>query len=402
MSNASPAALTTMQQRVLDLIDVDDVVAMTQALVRAVGQNPPGQEQATAEVLRELSAARGLEVEWDEVAPGRPNVSAILPGGDGPGLLLLGHTDVVPVGAGWLEDPFGGVVRDGRVCGRGTTDMKGGLAACVGAMHALRAAGVRLSGPVELAATVDEEENGLGIRHYLTSDRSRFAGCVVAEPTSMQTIVAARGAANCEITVTGLAAHAGDPSQGRNAIYGAASVIADLERWHHELASERHAMVGPATVNVGLVQGGVAASTVPAQARVVVDRRLLPGENGPEVLAELNARVAALDLESRGLHVSAAMDMWMPGFETQVDATLVECVERALAHAGGPGRPLGGWTAACDGGFVARDANVPCVVLGPGSVTEQAHRPDESVGVDELAVATRAYALAALELLGTD
>lgn len=391
---------TDLAQRVLDLIDVDDVVAMTSALVRVPGQNPPGEEQATAEALRGMCLARGLEVEWDEAAPGRPNVSAVLPAGAGPGLLLLGHTDVVPVGADWVEDPFGGVVRDGRVYGRGTTDMKGGLAACVGAMHALKAAGVRLSGPVELAATVDEEENGLGIHHYLTRDRSDFAACVVAEPTSLQTIVAARGAANYQITVTGLAAHAGDPSQGRNAIYGAAAVVADLERWHESLSAAAHPMVGPATLNVGVIQGGVAASTVPAQARVVLDRRLLPREDGPAVLAELTARVRALDLEARGLSVSVDMGMWMPGFETRTEDRVVGCVESALAAAGGPGLPLGGWTAACDGGFIARDAGVPCVVLGPGSVTEQAHRPDESVGVDELAVATRAYALTALELLG--
>lgn len=391
--------MTPLERRVLDLVDVDDVVAMTSALVRARGQNPPGEERATAETLRDLCAERGLDVHWDEAAPGRPNVSAVLPGGDGPGLLLLGHTDVVPVGSGWTEDAFGGIVRDGRVFGRGTSDMKGGLAACVGAMRALRAAGVRLSGPVELAATVDEEENGLGIHHYLTRDRSSFAGCVVAEPTSLQTIVAARGAANLEVTVAGVAAHAGDPSQGRNAIYGAAAVIADLEQWHGSLAAARHPLVGPATVNVGLVHGGVAASTVPAEARVVLDRRLLPGEEGPRVLDDLRSRVAALDLDSRGLRVSTSLDMWMPGFETPPDAALVAAVERALARAGGPGLGLGGWTAACDGGFVVRDAGVPCVVLGPGSVADQAHRPDESVGIDELAVAIRAYALTALDLL---
>ena len=147
--------MSSLEQRVLDLIDVEDVVAMTATLVRTPGQNPPGEEQAKAEVLRDLCSARGLEVEWDEAAPGRPNVSALLPGGDGPGLLLLGHTDVVPVGAGWTEDAVGGVVRDGRLFGRGATDMLGGLAACVGAMHALGSAGVRLSGPVELSATVD-------------------------------------------------------------------------------------------------------------------------------------------------------------------------------------------------------------------------------------------------------
>jgi acetylornithine deacetylase/succinyl-diaminopimelate desuccinylase-like protein len=104
-------------------------------------------------------------------------------------------------------------------------------------------------------------------------------------------------------------------------------------------------------------------------------------------------------LEDRGLMVELAMPMEMPAFETPADATLVRITDAALADAGGPRLPLGGWTAACDGGFVARDLGVPVVVLGPGSVTTQAHRADESVGVEELLIAARAYALTALRLL---
>ncbi len=391
--------ITDAEDEVLALLDIESIVALTQLLVRAPGENPPGDEAAKAELMAAACTAEGLDVEMTDVRPDRPNLSAVLPGGDGVGLLLLGHTDVVPVGGGWTEDPRGGVLRDGRIYGRGSTDMLGGLAACLFAMSAVRRSGARLSGPVELAATVDEEDLGLGIRHYLESDRSRFAGCVVAEPTDLRTIIAARGDAYVEIAVTGRAAHSGNPGDGANAVYGAAAVIADLEGWHSELATDAHPLVGPATWSVGQVRGGTGTSIVAAECRVMADRRLLPAESGPAVLEAVRRRVDRLELDRRGLTAEVTMPMDMPGFETAADDPFVRTVDTALQVAGGPGLPLGGWTAACDGGFVSREAGVPVVVLGPGSVATQAHRADESVGVDELLIAARAYTLLILRLL---
>ena len=397
----SPTArIGEAEQDVLDLIDLREIVELTQALVRAPGENPPGDEAAKAEILANACRDRQLSVALNDVEPSRPNVTATLRGGTGPGLLLLGHTDVVPVGDGWTVDPRGALVREGRIWGRGSTDMLGGLAACVVAMDALQRAGVELSGFVELAATVDEEDLGLGIRHYLaTGDRSSYAGCVVAEPTELQTIIVARGDAYVDVTVTGRAAHSGDPSAGANAVYGAAEVIADLERWHDQLAADVHPLVGAATWSVGQVQGGTGTSIVAAECVVSADRRLLPAEDADAVLEEVRARLGSLGLESRGLCYDVRMPMAMPGFETSAEDPFVVTADGALQAAGGPRLPLGGWTAACDGGFIARDAGVPVVVLGPGSVATQAHRTDESVAIDELLVAAKTYALLATRLL---
>ncbi|MEJ7754693.1 MAG: M20 family metallopeptidase [Candidatus Limnocylindrales bacterium] len=398
---APDGSVSAAEQTVLDLIDVNEIVELTQSLVRAPGGKPPGAEAAKAELLAAACTDRGLEATLTEVEAARPNVSATLTGGEAPGLLLLGHTDVVPAGEGWTVDPFGGVLRDGRIFGRGSTDMLGGLASCVVAMTSLRRGGVDLSGRVELGATIDEEDLGKGIRYYLaTGDRSSYAGCVVAEPTDLQTIIAARGDAYFEIRLAGRAAHSGHPSDGVNAIYGAADVIADLERWHGELTADSHPLVGPATWSVGRVDGGTGTSIVAAKCMVSADRRLLPSERSTEVLDAVRTRVSALGLHARGLVVDVQMPMDMPGFETPADHPFVRTVDGALQAAGGPGMPLGGWTAACDGGFVARDARVPVVVLGPGSVAAQAHRADESVGIEELFVAAKTYALLAMRLLG--
>jgi len=378
---------------------IDELAA---TLIRAAGQGEMGTEEITAQVLTEHAHRWGLDASSTIVAPQRPNVRIATPdAGTEPGLLLLGHTDVVPAGTGWRTEPYEPVIRDGRLYGRGAADMLGGLAACLVAMGALARAGVRLRGPVELAAVVDEEELGIGIRDYITDPANLMhAGCVVAEPTDLQTIVAARGASYIEIDVHGEAAHAGNPADGKNAIYGAAQIISDLEAWHQELAAHGHPLAGPATWNVGVVNGGVGGSMVPDHCRISADRRLLPGEDPAEVLTQVEHRIQALGLEARGLSTEVRMPMNMPGFETDSSAPLVRAAGEAVRTAGGPDVPVGGWTAACDGGFLARDGNMPVVVLGPGSVTEQAHRPNESVALTELHTAARAYALMALDLLG--
>jgi acetylornithine deacetylase/succinyl-diaminopimelate desuccinylase family protein len=386
------------ERAVLDKIDEAALVELTRSLLRATGENPPGEEAATVAVLGAAAEELGLAACETPVRPGRNNIRITLAGGRGPGLLLLGHTDVVPVGEGWTKDPFGGVVEDGRIYGRGASDMKGGLAAALTAMAALRGAG--LSGPVELAALVDEEETGAGICAYVESTDGPFLGCITAEPTDLQTVVGARGASYLRVEVHGTACHAGKPDDGANAIYGAAAVVAEIERMHRELARRPHPLLGPATWSVGQISGGTSGSIVPAECVVVADRRLLPGESTATVLDDLRARMARLGLHDRGLTVDVTMPMEMPAFETPADSSLATTVDTALADAGGPGLAPGGWSAACDGGFVARDLGVPVVVLGPGSVATQAHRPDESVSIEELVVAARAYTLTALRLLG--
>ncbi|MBB2891408.1 M20 family metallopeptidase [Flexivirga oryzae] len=399
-----------LENAALALIDEDELVAVTQALVRQPGENPPGEEAARVAALVAACTARGLDVRTAPLAEGRENVHALTTGGGGPRLLLLGHTDVVPVGDGWSVDPFAGVVRDGRIIGRGTSDMLGGLAACVVAMSAVQRAaehtGVELSGRIELVAAVDEEEGGLGIRGFMADahempGRVSYCGCITAEPTDLQTIVAARGDCYLDITVHGRAAHAGRPSDGCNAIYGAARVIESLRAWNDELARSPHPLAGPATWSVGIVEGGQGTAIVPAACRIQADRRLLPGEGPDTVLASVEARIAGLDLARDGLHAEVAMPMSMPGFETAEDDSFVRVLDGALADSGGPGLPPGGWTAACDGGYISRDLGVPTVVLGPGSVNDQAHRPDESVPIAELVVAARTYVRAAVRLLAT-
>lgn len=388
----------------LALIDPDRLAQLTMRLIDAGGENPPGNEQATVEVLCQIAAELGLDAEVVEVSPGRPNVTITL--GEtaaGPGLMFLGHSDVVPAGTGWTSDPLASHVSEGRIWGRGACDMKGGLASVLLAMSALRESGTPLSGPVSLVCAVDEEELGAGIRHYIAqpdSAQQQWLGCVVAEPTDLQTVIACRGDSYIELNVTGVPAHSGRPSDGRSAVNAAARIIELIRADHDHLATQSRDLIGPATWNVGMIEGGQATSTVPAHCHLSIDRRLLPGEDAQGICDALLARVEAAGITGDGISAAAAVTMSMPGFSTDAAHPLVAAAGEAVQRAGGQ-PSIGGWSAACDGGFIAEVLGVPTIVLGPGDLNNEAHQVDESVELAELVTAAHAYALLAAQLLGS-
>ncbi|MFW0787723.1 M20 family metallopeptidase [Gordonia sp. CPCC 206044] len=378
---------------------------LTASLVEAPSENPGGTEAATVDVLQKACRSAGFSVGTREVAPQRPNLVATLAAGDGPGLMFLGHSDVVPAGPGWSTDPYRVHWADGRLRGRGTTDMKGGLAAAVIAMQALSHAsayGIELSGPVQLVCTVDEEEHGLGVRDFVAQQPEHsFAGCIVAEPTDLAIVRGCRGASYIEIDITGRAAHSGRPADGRSAIEAAASIV-DLIRFdHRQLAMTADDLLGSGTWNVGLIQGGQGISVVAPTCYLGVDRRLMPDEDPHRIAEQLRKEIRDSAIDTDGVEVDVRVTMEMPGFATSADHPLVTTAVSSVTDAG-RSTSVGGWTAACDGGFVSRDLGIPTIVLGPGDINAEAHQPDESVAIADLETAARAYALAALRLLTTD
>ncbi|RNL54902.1 M20 family metallopeptidase [Arthrobacter oryzae] len=385
-----------LEQKVIDLIREDDLVSLTTALVAAAGENPGGTEEATVEVLKDFCLAAGLEVSTETVAPGRPNFTAVLPGGPQPGLLFLGHSDVVPAGTGWECPPFEPYVRDGRLFGRGSTDMKGGLAAVLIALKALKDAGADLSGNAALACTVDEEDLGIGIRAYTAAaakDPSfSFSACVVAEPTDLETVIGCRGDSYIELKVTGKSAHSGRPADGRNAIDAAAKILELVREDHARLQTEQDPLLGAGSWNIGLIRGGTGTSMVAAECTVSLDRRLMPDEDAQLILDKLRGGISEAGIDSDGISVEAEVTMEMPGFRTPDTHPLVANSVNALADAG-ISSDITGWTAACDGGFIAGDLGVPAIVMGPGGLNDQAHQVNESVSIAELVAAARAYAL---------
>lgn len=415
----APGRLTPDEQRVLEFIDEADIVQLASDLIAAPSENPGGTEAAAVDVLRLACERYGLQVELAEAAPGRPNLLATLPGGTANPVLFVGHSDVVPAGAGWTRDPFTPVVEDGRLYGRGSTDMKGGLAAVVLAMAALSRAGHQLSGPVQLACTVDEEDLDLGIRAFIEQNTASrpgaapgpgavsgggstpgsYSACIVAEPTDLETVIACRGDSYLEVEVTGIPAHSGNPKDGRNAIDAAVRVLELVRQDNERLAAESDPLLGHGTWNVGRIEGGHGTAIVAGSCSVSLDRRLMPGEDPEKLAADLHDQISAAGIDSDGISVRLEVSMEMPGFRTDRSSPIVSTAVAAVADAGGGQSPVGGWTAACDGGFIAREYGVDTIVLGPGGLNDQAHQRDESVGIGELTTAARAYALICMRIL---
>ncbi|MCZ4559791.1 M20 family metallopeptidase [Rhodococcus sp. IEGM 1401] len=390
--------VSTSEGALLRSIDEHEIVSLTTALIDAGGENPGDTEEKTAKVLAEHCRALGFDVRTVEVAPGRPNVIVSIGSDERPGVLFVGHSDVVPAGTGWTTDPFSAVVRDGRIFGRGACDMKGGLAAVVAAMTAVHRAGLADEYPMTLACLVDEEDTGLGIRAFVAAlPHRKYSCCVVAEPTDLVTIVGCRGAANLEIEVRGRSAHAGQPRNGANAISAAARIIGIIEGSQAELDANPDRDLGPATWNVGTITGGTGTSMVADRCVLTVDRRLVPGESAAGVVGDLRSRIESAGVTGRDIDVRIGIAMEMPGFLTSVSDGLVTTAVQSVLDTGSA-RSTDIWTASCDGGFVAQQMGIKTVVLGPGEIESQAHRPDESVAVQQLTDSARAYALIATRI----
>jgi acetylornithine deacetylase/succinyl-diaminopimelate desuccinylase family protein len=402
--------LTDLETKLHGDLDEKGLVALLGAMVKAPSVS--GDEKPAVDVLARWLKREGFEVSIEDAAPGRPNIVAqwgpngtkiggVTParnGGDGPVLLLTGHSDTVPIGNGWTQDPFGGAIDGDKLYGRGSCDMKAGLAAMAYTLAGIRRAFPNPNGTVIFAACVDEEENGIGtqaaIRAGLSADWA-----VIGEPTELQPIRACKGDCYFEIAVGGVAAHAGSPDAGVNAIYGAADAIRIAQAHDKELRHHRHNLLGSPTLSVGTIKGGMITSAVPDSCTVTVDRRLLPHETGASALAQLQ-RALDRDLERRdGLTHKLELKMELPPSEVDEGHPLVQALARAGRDSGAPPLPVGGWGAASDGGYLMRDAKTPTVLFGPGSITGQAHRPDEYVSIEQTIVSAKTYMTLAARVL---
>ncbi|MDQ6791974.1 MAG: M20 family metallopeptidase [Candidatus Dormibacteraeota bacterium] len=347
-----------------------------------------GEEGAVAEVVAGWCEAAGLEVELRKVQPGRPNVVARWDTGRRPIQLLTGHLDTVPVGADWTRDPYGAEVEGGRLYGRGACDMKGGLAAMLGAVFDLRWHGLEPAGGLLLAAVVGEEEDSAGtialLEDGLDADRA-----ILGEPTNLELVRSNRGLINYSLAVTGASAHASSPELGRNAIVAAAHIVLELEALAGRLARDPHPTLGPPNLTVGTIHGGTRPYVVPDRCVVEVDRRVNPGESAETVRVELEDLVSEVRARLPWLVVEPDFGWEYLPFELEEGHPLVRALSSALSEVGIEPR-IGAWRAASDAGFLAVRAGIPTLLFGPGHI-EAAHRPDEFVELAQVETARDVY-----------
>ena len=372
---------------------MDEVVELTRAMVAVDTRNPPGNERAIAGVCRDALAPFGATISEIEPAPGRLSLLATIPhphaGSSRPTLIVNGHLDVVPVEEGaWSHDPFDPVVEDGRLYGRGSADMKGGIAAAICALGVLRRAGQVPACDIVFHLVADEERGGaLGTQVLATRGLIHGDACLVPEPTDLALCIAERGLLVADVTVHGRPGHGSRPREGTSAIEHAASVVLAVHA--ADFGDEPHPLLGAPTANVGEIRGGSGHNTIAESCHLVVDRRVLPGTTEEGAVAGLRRRIEACGVS--GLRYDLAVRVFGEASELDAGHPFVDVVGDAVATATGVTPPLIGMTFTTDARFVRNQAGVPAVVCGPGDVA-QAHTNDEWVGVDRLVDAAAVYA----------
>ena len=345
----------------------DSTINLLRDLIAIDSVNPslvPGAagESEIANAIAAKLLEGGMDVDIQEVAAGRPNVIGLLEGKQkGRCLMLCGHMDTV--GVTGMEAPFDPVQKDGRIYGRGSQDMKGGLAAMIGAALHLSKNGGLPGGRLMIAAVIDEEYASIGAEALVTKWKADAA--VVGEPTDMKIAVGHKGFEWVEITTEGVAAHGSRPADGRDAIMRMGRVLSRLEKLDRELQSRHpHAIHGTASLHASLVAGGRELSTYPDQCILEMERRTIDGEPDRCALAEVENILADLRSEDPEFKASAKSLFLRPPYLTPSGNELPKMIAAAMTRRGIE-PSLGGmsfWTDAA----VLGQAGIPAVVFGPG------------------------------------
>lgn len=364
--------------------NVPDPVELTQTLVAFDTINPPGNERPCAKYLGSLLEGGGFSTSYHEFADTRTSLVARIGGSsDTKPLCFTGHIDVVPLGATpWSFDPFAGEIADGKLYGRGSTDMKSGVAAFVSA--ALQLADELIKGPgLVLVITAGEETGCEGAYHLAGLDKvlGNAGAIVVAEPTANQPLIGHKGALWLKARTTGITAHGSMPEQGDNAVYKAARAIGQLEDFDFNIA--RHEILGKPTLNVGSVHGGLNINSVPDLAEVGIDIRTVPDQDHATLQSQLSGYLGEdVELEPvvdvRSMLTDAA-DQWVQ----EVNEIMTQILDA---------RPENQTGSAFTDASVLTPAygGAPTIILGPGEPI-MAHKTDEYCFTKKIDEAREAY-----------
>lgn len=348
-----------------------DAVALTRDLIRFRTINPPGEEEACARHLGSLLEAAGYKCDYVMLGEGRANLIARIGGRTGkPPLAFTGHIDVVPLGArAWSMDPFAADTAQGRIYGRGASDMKSGVAAFVAA--AIDSAPRLAAGPgAILIITAGEETGCTGANHIVATAREllgQAGALVVAEPTSNRPMVGHKGALRLKVAAKGVTAHASMPHEGVNAVMKAARAIARLDDFDFNVA--RHAVMGAPTLNVGWMHGGMNINSVPDLAEVGLDIRTIPQQSHAAIERQL---ASFLGNEVEVSKLDEAVSIW-----TEPGAAWMQGVFATVAGVTGEKHAIAAAPYFTDASALTPAyGGIPTVILGPGPAA-LAHQTDE-------------------------
>ena len=364
--------------------DRDFILRTLVDLVRINSINPSiaadgaGEAEIAGSISRTL-ASLGLEATTFESQPGRATAVATLRGtGGGRSLMLNGHADTV--GVEGMAEPFSANVRDGRLYGRGAHDMKGSLAACIGAAKILTAAGVRLRGDVVVATVADEEYGSLGTMDLI--EKCRVDAAIVTEPTNLEICLAHKGYIWIEVETVGKAAHGSRFTEGVDAVMRMGRFLAELDRTERALRTgPAHPLVGPPSLHAAMIQGGTGLSTYAASCRLQIERRTVPGETVDGAVDEIRAMVDRLAADDPGFVATVRPFFSREPFEIAPGAGIVQSLARSSSAVLGRQPAFVGDTPWMDAALLSA-AGIETVVMGPTGAGE--HSAVEWVDVESV------------------
>lgn len=394
---------TELRRKIEEATQEDEVVQLLSTLIRERSDLEGDQEYGVGIALQKYAAENDLECILQPVEGKRSNVLIRYNGNpEGKTLLYSGHIDVVPPGdlTQWHSDPFEPVIRDGRLYGRGSCDMKGSIAAALCAINVLKRSGIRLNGSVLFALDIDEETKNLGMDALLDENMIEADACIVGEPTSLKINIGHKGVIGFWVKFHGKRVHASRPQLGINPLKHCAALMAEVEDYQNNVLNKReHPILGYPTMTVTMIQGGKESNSVPNLAEMRIDRRYLKSEGAEKCIAEAEALVKGLMQKDSSIDGEISVVTVCPPGEIPQDDPLVYLVRSAISPDDPEKATLEPFYASCEMDMVMSGLNIPTLIFGPGNL-QQAHTVDEFIEVQQLVKGTELFAKIFMEYLG--
>lgn len=368
-----------------------------QSQIQIKSQNLVETEEEIAHYVVNLLMENGIKAELSWAGPGRPNVIARLYGvNPGPTIIYNGHLDTVPIGNGWTEDPFGGVIKNGKMYGRGASDMKSGVSSMIYAAIVLQRLGNPFNGELILFLNVDEERSNLGMKKFL-QDQIHADYAIISEPTNLNICIGHRGAGRYLVKTKGHPGHTAYIKDPDNAIYKMTKLINAIENLGLMIKQREVPIVGNASLLVTQIKGGTAPNIVPDFCEIEMDRRTLPNETREQVLEEIEDCIREVSIEG-GFDYEIENYLFLPASFIEQEHPFVQQLAEVVSNVRKVKPAIEVFGATCEAPFFSVERNIPTIILGPGSL-DQAHVDDEYVELKEVVDAAKIFVQLVMKLL---
>ena len=381
-------------------IKEEEITNLAQELIKIPSDETAG-EKEVCEYLESFLKSLGMKVRLQEVLPNRPNIIAEVIGDEvGKSIMFNGHVDTVPIGdiKKWSMDPYSAIIKDNKLFGRGSTDMKGSIASMIIAMKFIMNNVKKFNGKIIFTGVMAEETTGLGTQK-IVEENIKADMALVGEPSDEKIYRAHKGTMWFNLSTYGKLEHSSESnSESNNAIINMMKLIMEINEISKELETIENNLVGHPSINVGLIDGGTKQNMIADSCRISIDRRTLPEEKTDEILDKLRIRLDRLRSLDDRLTFDLEIDTIREAVEVVESEQIVQEVKNALNKVINKNPTISGMKATTDMSILVNQGNIPSVIYGPGFI-KQAHTVDEFIEVKRLVESSQVYTEILLNVL---